>query len=71
MEKMKEELIQLQIEQTKLLPSLPAEVTDNLPPEMAQGIEELMKDALLEIASTQTKDKQAEVREMITEFLVS
>ena len=70
-DKMKEELIQLQIEQTKLLPPVPAEVTDNLPPEMSESIRHLMKDALLTMASTAEQSKKTEVKEMITEFLTS
>merc|ERR1712045_328454 len=48
---LKEDLIKLQIEQTKLMPSIPAEVSNNLPQEIADSLNSTMKTAILNIAS--------------------
>ena len=48
---LKEDLIKLQIEQTKLMPSIPAEVSNNLPQEIADNLNSTMKTAILNIAS--------------------
>ena len=73
---LREDLIKIQIEQNKLMPSLPAEISSNLPPEILQGIEGAMKNAYLEMAKEDLKDgkeredsKKEEVEQMITEFV--
>merc|ERR1712212_272106 len=45
--KLKEELISLQMEQTKLMPSLPKELLENLPEEISFSLNSQIKDALL------------------------
>merc|ERR1712110_435818 len=72
---LREELIKLQMEQTNLMPSLPAEIVSHLPPEILQGIEGAMKDAYLEMAKenlTEDKEKEEpkiqEVEKIITEY---
>merc|ERR1712110_866524 len=72
---LREELIKLQMEQTNLMPSLPAEIVSHLPPEILQGIEGAMKDAYLEMAKenlTEDKEKEEpkkqEVEKTITEY---
>ena len=67
---MREDLIKLQIEQSKLMPSLPAEIVSNLPPEILQGIEGAMKDAFLEMAKDTNESKEKDepkIKEIITE----
>merc|ERR1711976_595911 len=72
---LREELIKLQMEQTNLMPSLPAEIVSHLPPEILQGIEGAMKNAYIEMAkedSTEDNEKEEpkkqEVEKIITEY---
>ena len=72
---LREDLIKLQMEQSNLMPSLPAEILTHLPPEILQGIEGAMKDAYLEMAKEDPKEEiekeeieKHEVEKIITEY---
>merc|ERR1712038_298537 len=55
---LKEELLNLQEEQNKLMPQLPDEISSNVPEEMARQLEDAMKDAYQKLAEREAEKKQ-------------
>merc|ERR1711884_85053 len=55
---LKEELLNLQEEQNKLMPQLPDEISSNVPEEMARQLEDAMKDAYQKLAEREAEKRQ-------------
>merc|ERR1712203_375989 len=55
---LKEELLNLQEEQNKLMPQLPDEITSNVPEDMARQLEDAMKDAYQKLAEREAENTQ-------------
>merc|ERR1712106_1061815 len=67
MKDLHEELIQLQIQQNKIMPGLPDDLISSLPKELSDELQKSMKDAYLKMASTNNKEN--EVEHDVTEVL--
>ena len=65
---LKEELLNLQEEQNKLMPQLPDEISSNVPEEMARQMEEAMKDAYQKLAEREAEKRQ--ISKTTTEHLM-
>merc|ERR1712110_901490 len=68
---LREDLIKLQMEQTNLMPSLPAEIVSHLPPEILQGIEGAMKDTYLEMAKKTEDEEKEEPKKQEVEKIIT